>query len=102
MELDAQARLTSGARREVLGAGQNLQRVVFLPLLLPVGRIVILDVGAPIVFWHQRLGGRGCKFLLYKFRTLRPAFRLAREGPSDETVVGARRMEVLFPKEEPP
>jgi lipopolysaccharide/colanic/teichoic acid biosynthesis glycosyltransferase len=36
--------------------------------------IVLLDVGTPLLFWQQRIGQGGRKFLLYKFRTLRPPF----------------------------
>jgi lipopolysaccharide/colanic/teichoic acid biosynthesis glycosyltransferase len=48
--------------------------IVLLPLLLGVSAIALLDVGSPVLFWQQRLGVGGRKFLLYKFRTLRAPF----------------------------
>ena len=36
--------------------------------------VVLLDVGSPVLFWQQRFGKGGRKFLLLKFRTLRPPF----------------------------
>lgn len=51
---------------------------ILLAALLPVAAIVALlvlaDVGAPVLFWQQRLGRNGRKFLLYKFRTYHAPF----------------------------
>jgi lipopolysaccharide/colanic/teichoic acid biosynthesis glycosyltransferase len=38
------------------------------------GVLVLLDVGAPILFWQERQGWKGRSFLIYKFRTLRAPF----------------------------
>jgi lipopolysaccharide/colanic/teichoic acid biosynthesis glycosyltransferase len=48
--------------------------IIVLPLLLGVSLVALLDVGSPALFWQQRLGLGGRKFLLYKFRTLRAPF----------------------------
>jgi len=48
--------------------------VALLPLWVLVAGLAFIDVGSPIVFWQQRLGMNGRNFLLYKIRTLRPAF----------------------------
>jgi lipopolysaccharide/colanic/teichoic acid biosynthesis glycosyltransferase len=47
---------------------------LFFPLLIIVSLLVLLDVGSPVLFWQQRIGQGGHKFLLHKFRTLRPPF----------------------------
>jgi len=52
----------------------SIMLLVLLPLLAGVGLLVLLDVGSPVLFWQQRLGKNGRRFLLYKFRTLRPPF----------------------------
>ena len=46
----------------------------FFPLLIFAALVVLLDVGSPVLFWQQRFGKGGRKFLLLKFRTLRPPF----------------------------
>src|SRR5262249_57085015 len=45
--------------------------VLFFPLLVLAGVLVLLDVGPPIFFWQERLGPKGRPFLIYKFRTLK-------------------------------
>jgi lipopolysaccharide/colanic/teichoic acid biosynthesis glycosyltransferase len=48
--------------------------VVSLPLFAIASVLVLLDVGAPILFWQERLGWNGRSFLIYKFRTLGAPF----------------------------
>jgi lipopolysaccharide/colanic/teichoic acid biosynthesis glycosyltransferase len=48
--------------------------LLFSPLFLIAGLLVLLDVGPPILFWQERLGWKGRGFLIYKFRTLRAPF----------------------------
>ncbi|HEY1796196.1 MAG TPA: sugar transferase [Stellaceae bacterium] len=48
--------------------------VVLAPLWLLAAGLAFVDVGAPIVFWQQRVGVNGRSFLLYKVRTLRSVF----------------------------
>ena len=48
--------------------------VLLFPLLMAVALLVLLDVGAPILFWQRRLGHKGRSFHIYKFRTLRSPF----------------------------
>jgi len=59
--------------------------VTLAPVAIAVGAIVALDVGAPIVFWQERIGRNGRKFLLYKFRTFRAPFdRVGGTVPREE------------------
>ncbi|WP_409560778.1 sugar transferase [Hyphomicrobium sp. MC8b] len=46
--------------------------VVFAPLILVVAMVVLLDVGAPAIFWQQRPGARGKPIKVLKFRTMGP------------------------------
>jgi lipopolysaccharide/colanic/teichoic acid biosynthesis glycosyltransferase len=48
--------------------------VLFSPLLLFAGMLVLLDIGPPVMFWQQRIGQGGHRFLLHKFRTLRAPY----------------------------
>lgn len=52
--------------------------ILVFPLSILVAIILMIEVGAPILFWQERVGLNGKKFLLYKFRTLGNA--LDREG----------------------
>jgi len=60
--------------------------VLFLPLLVLAGVLVLLDVGPPIFFWQERLGRKGRPFLIYKFRTLKAPF-----GATGALTAGCRR-----------
>lgn len=44
------------------------------PLATIVAAIVALDLGAPVLFWQERVGRNGRRFLLYKFRTFRAPY----------------------------
>lgn len=48
--------------------------VIFAPLILLVGLVVLVDVGAPVWFWQSRPGRFGRPFNVYKFRTMRKAY----------------------------
>ena len=48
--------------------------IVFSPLLFIAAGLVLLDVGPPVLFWQQRLGQGGRRFLLHKFRTQRAPY----------------------------
>ena len=48
--------------------------ILCIPIALLVSLLVLLDVGMPILFWQQRTGQGGHRFLLYKFRTLHAPF----------------------------
>lgn len=52
--------------------------VVLLILLSPLTAfvcvLVLVDVGTPLLFWQERLGRGGRRFLVYKFRTYRAPF----------------------------
>jgi lipopolysaccharide/colanic/teichoic acid biosynthesis glycosyltransferase len=60
--------------------------VLFFPLLVLAGVLVLLDVGPPIFFWQERLGRKGRPFLIYKFRTLKAPF-----DSSGQPTAGSRR-----------
>jgi lipopolysaccharide/colanic/teichoic acid biosynthesis glycosyltransferase len=57
--------------------------VLFFPLLVLAGVLVLLDVGPPIFFWQERLGRKGRPFLIYKFRTLKAPFDSTGQPRSD-------------------
>jgi lipopolysaccharide/colanic/teichoic acid biosynthesis glycosyltransferase len=44
-----------------------------MPLWILICFVAFLDVGMPVLFWQQRIGISGRRFLVYKIRTLRPA-----------------------------
>jgi lipopolysaccharide/colanic/teichoic acid biosynthesis glycosyltransferase len=48
--------------------------IALLPVAPVVAFLVMVDVGAPVLFWQQRIGRNGRKFLLYKFRTYHAPF----------------------------
>ncbi|EJW11551.1 Lipid carrier : UDP-N-acetylgalactosaminyltransferase [Rhodovulum sp. PH10] len=51
-------------------AGATLLMVLLAPVMALVAIAVLLDIGAPMLFWQQRPGLRGRAFKLYKFRTM--------------------------------
>jgi lipopolysaccharide/colanic/teichoic acid biosynthesis glycosyltransferase len=48
--------------------------VLSSPILIIAAALVLLDVGSPVLFWQQRIGQGGHRFLLYKFRTMRAPY----------------------------
>jgi lipopolysaccharide/colanic/teichoic acid biosynthesis glycosyltransferase len=48
--------------------------IVLSPLLLIAATLALLDVGLPVLFWQQRIGQGGRRFMVQKFRTLQPPF----------------------------
>jgi len=48
--------------------------IALAPLATITACLVLYDVGAPLLFWQQRIGRNGRKFLLYKFRTYHAPF----------------------------
>jgi len=61
-------------RQPVEAAVAGALLAALAPLAAIVAMIVASDLGAPIVFWQERIGRNGRKFLLYKFRTLHAPF----------------------------
>jgi lipopolysaccharide/colanic/teichoic acid biosynthesis glycosyltransferase len=57
--------------------------VILSPLLMIAAALVLLDVGLPVLFWQQRIGQGGRRFMLHKFRTLRAPFDWHGEPVSD-------------------
>jgi lipopolysaccharide/colanic/teichoic acid biosynthesis glycosyltransferase len=43
--------------------------LALLPVAAVVALLVYCDVGAPVMFWQQRVGRHGVRFMVYKFRT---------------------------------
>jgi lipopolysaccharide/colanic/teichoic acid biosynthesis glycosyltransferase len=48
--------------------------LILLPHLVLASTLALLDVGRPVLFWQQRIGMHGRRFVLYKIRTLRAPF----------------------------
>ncbi len=48
--------------------------IALAPLAAIGACLALFDVGAPVLFWQQRIGQNGRKFLLYKFRTYHAPF----------------------------
>jgi len=61
--------LAAGRALSLLVAAVGL--VVFAPLLALIGLAIKLDSGSPILYVHERVGLRGRRFKLLKFRTMR-------------------------------
>jgi lipopolysaccharide/colanic/teichoic acid biosynthesis glycosyltransferase len=55
-------------------AGALILIVLFFPVLMVAGILVLADVGTPVLFWQERLGWKRRSFLIYKFRTLGAPF----------------------------
>jgi lipopolysaccharide/colanic/teichoic acid biosynthesis glycosyltransferase len=73
-----------GAKRMIDLLVTSLLLVVALPTAMIVACAILIDVGAPIVFWQQRVGRDGERFYVYKFRTFRPPFdRYGRRVPKE-------------------
>lgn len=63
--------------------------VVLSPLMLVIAAAVILDVGAPAIFWQQRPGARGKPIKVLKFRTMGPPRDAAGRALADADRVSA-------------
>jgi lipopolysaccharide/colanic/teichoic acid biosynthesis glycosyltransferase len=67
---------------DILAAGLAL--TLLSPVLLATALLVLIDVGAPVLFWQERPGRYGVPFRLYKFRTMaEPVDRSGRVIPED-------------------
>jgi sugar transferase EpsL len=58
--------------------------VVLSPLIAVIGLLVRLSAGRPVLFRQERPGRHGHPFVLYKFRTMRPARSLEAELLEDD------------------
>ena len=71
-------------RRPIDAVLSALLLAALAPLAAIVTTIVAVDLGAPVVFWQERVGQDGRRFLLYKFRSIRAPFdRAGAVVPSD-------------------
>jgi lipopolysaccharide/colanic/teichoic acid biosynthesis glycosyltransferase len=74
-----------GLRRPVEAAAAAALLAALAPLAAIVAAIVAIDLGAPVIFWQERIGRNERKFLLYKFRTIHAPFDRAGEVvPQDQ------------------
>ncbi|WP_244635255.1 sugar transferase [Methylosinus sp. C49] len=81
------------AKRVIDICAASLLLVAAFPLAICVAYVVFTDVGAPILFWQQRIGKNGQKFLLYKFRTYRAPFDdKGRPAPEEQRLSRIGRM----------
>jgi lipopolysaccharide/colanic/teichoic acid biosynthesis glycosyltransferase len=44
--------------------------LIFLPLLILVGLLVLIRMGSPVLFWQHRIGRNGRIICIYKFKTM--------------------------------
>lgn len=58
--------------------------ILLSPLTVIVCLLVLVDVGTPLLFWQERLGRGGRRFLVYKFRTYRAPFDWNGEAVPDD------------------
>lgn len=63
--------------------------IVLAPATLIVSGLVLVDVGSPILFWQERIGRGGRRFLLYKFRTYKAPYDWRGEPVAAEDRVSA-------------
>lgn len=59
--------------------------VVLAPLLMMISLLIKLDSRGPVLFVQERIGLGGCRFRLYKFRTMRPTVDKTSEWAGDNT-----------------
>ena len=57
--------------------------IILLPIFIIICGITLYEIGSPILFWQQRAGLYGRKFLLYKIRTLGLPFHASGQMLSD-------------------
>jgi len=65
-------RLGAKAKRVFDVAVSSLVLAVLLPVMVMVGAAVAIDSGVPILYRQQRVGRRGKRFSILKFRTMVP------------------------------
>lgn len=70
-------------RRAVDLVGCIAALILLSPVISIVAAIVALDLGVPVIFWQDRVGLRGRRIRVYKFRTLRLPFDRANRPLSD-------------------
>jgi lipopolysaccharide/colanic/teichoic acid biosynthesis glycosyltransferase/glycosyltransferase involved in cell wall biosynthesis len=66
--------------------------LVLWPVLLAVALTVRIKLGSPILFRQVRIGRRGRRFRILKFRTMRDAYADGRPLPDDERLTSFGRM----------
>jgi len=61
-------------KRAIDVAAATALLLLLAPIVLIVAAFALVDVGAPVLFWQERIGRGGKKFLLFKVRTYRAPF----------------------------
>jgi lipopolysaccharide/colanic/teichoic acid biosynthesis glycosyltransferase len=57
-------------KRVVEATFATLALLIFLPLLILVGLLVLIRMGSPVLFWQHRIGRNGRIICIYKFKTM--------------------------------
>ncbi len=65
----------------------SIALVVFAPVMLIVGLIILREMGSPVIFVQQRPGLNKKPFYMYKFRTMKDAI-----GPNGQPLPDADRL----------
>jgi lipopolysaccharide/colanic/teichoic acid biosynthesis glycosyltransferase len=61
-------------KRPLEAAAATALLVALAPVAAIVAAIVAINLGAPVIFWQERVGRNERSFLLYKFRTIHAPF----------------------------
>ncbi len=56
----------------------------FLPVMCAIAAVILVELGAPAIFWQERMGYRTKTFRVYKFRTMLPPHRACRRSDGAE------------------
>lgn len=63
--------------------------IATMPLAVIVSLLVLMDCGTPIIFWQVRIGRRGQRITVYKFRTLKAPYTSRGEARPESQRVSA-------------
>jgi lipopolysaccharide/colanic/teichoic acid biosynthesis glycosyltransferase len=83
------ARRYWGAKRLLDILGALLLIILLAPVMAVAAVLVLIDSGAPVLFWQQRPGLGGRPFKLYKLRTMGPAHDALGQAVPDHERVSA-------------
>ena len=77
-------------KRCIDAAGALLLLILLTPMILIVGLLVMIEVGASPIFWQQRPGRYGRSIRVYKFQTMSGAY-----DASGRRIVDAERLSAI-------